>query len=305
MTNFSVRDSLKFSTSKLLLYLTVIAIFISVLSQLPLDINNFDVLNLVVWAFVGVCFVFVPHKILVSNYLLLLIFNLCFFASCQLTGVIIGDIKVLSPLIRVICIPILIYYVSYYLIRQLNDSGLILFEVYVLGMSFLCFYLIFSQVLGNFSSWMSSSVYLLKGSTHKNTLGQLLGTAIIIVLYLGSNFKIIKNKAIKVILLATMIMALVFVQSRSSLLLVGMILMYSILKKVKIVYFIPFSILFIFVLTQTNALEIISHAFQIDKYTTSQGLNLNNFSSGRLFFYDQAFQEFIDHPILGRGGGTM
>ena len=293
-----MRCKINNSINNILYRITIIAVCVSVLSQFPTASSNIDILNFTVWGFVGLCFLLVPRSFCVSRFLLILVFTALWFSLFQGIGYITGNIKSISSLIRTLCIPILLYYVSYYLSK--NANFIKLFEIFLFSIIALSLFVIVTQIFGNFNNWLTSSVYLLQGNTHKNTMGQLVGSAIIILLLLGGKFDVFKFKIIQLMALLVLMLTLFFVQSRSSLLLICLFLFFYLIKKIKwkAIFILPFFSIFFF---NINILNILLHAFQIKKYTIDGSLDLDAFSSGRISLYIEAIKVFLSAPLVGVG----
>lgn len=147
------------------------------------------------------------------------------------------------------------------------------------------------------SSWLGAmeNIY-----AKKNSAGQILTLALIILIFYFSNLKTKQEKLIKFVSICILSYTLILIQSRAVIIaLIGSLVFYFFcIKKKKIKIIIILGISIIILLSNNYTWAIINKFFYFNKYA---GGSLNDFSSNRFEWYYEALIKWKESPLLGLG----
>lgn len=150
------------------------------------------------------------------------------------------------------------------------------------------------------NAWLAADQYSYSAGSHKNLIGQILGTAIVIIIF-AIKKESLREKIIWFSSSGIIAVAMLYVQCRSALIAVAVCGLVYILfvshHKVRDIFFL---VLFIVVIQESDLImEMINHSLFIDKYSVDGQLNVDKFSSGRLDLWGDAWEVFLQFPIIG------
>lgn len=289
-----------------LINIMLYAIGIATFTQFPyINKNLFSNINYAVWGGLFIITILdLKNLYFTSTFLDLLLY--CFGSYLlEFFLIQIGTINSFSNFVKLVRIPILIYYITFYLSIQV-DSLMLWRKI---NKVYLFFSLVLSAILSydflsTVSSWFNSQVYLYDYGTNKNSTAQILGNALIILLFSFSN-KSKKNILIKIIGSFFIVAALIYVQSRAVLFSLILVFFMYFVKEKKFhdrkFIFIAFLCIIAAIIFFEPLYALIRHVFQFDKYAQNGVLNLDAFSSGRLTYWKNAYNIFLQNPIFGIG----
>lgn len=282
-----------------------IVVVVALLSQFP-DANKsiMTPITYIAWGLAAVFVIYGEKIFVLTNYMKLFIITYGGFFIIQMLVVLSGRNTAISTFVKLVPMSAMIYYIFFYI--GCRDEELIwcILNVYRIMMFILAIYIIITRVNGNISTWMNSEVYLMTGSSHKNTLGQLLGCGF---LEFWINYQCENRKKIVIKLAGTilLIVPLLYVQSRSALIALGICLIYAILVgdklQHKIIKMSLIALIFFVIFNSEIVLDIVKQAFLINKYSNASGINIATFSSGRTQYWKDAIDIFQKYFCFGVG----
>lgn len=282
-----------------------IVVVVALLSQFP-DANKsiMTPITYIAWGLAAVFVIYGEKIFVLTNYMKLFIITYGGFFIIQMLVVLSGRNTAISTFVKLVPMSAMIYYIFFYI--GCRDEELIwcILNVYRIMMFILAIYIIITRVNGNVSTWMNSEVYLMTGSSHKNTLGQLLGCGF---LEFWINYQCENRKKIVIKLAGTilLIVPLLYVQSRSALIALGICLIYAILVgdklQHKIIKMSLIALIFFVIFNSEIVLDIVKQAFLINKYSNASGINIATFSSGRTQYWKDAIDIFQKYFCFGVG----
>ena len=247
-----------------------IVIMIALLSQFP-DANKsiMTPVTYIVWGLAAAFVIYVEKSFILTDYLKLFIITYGGFFIIQLLVALSGRNTSISTFVKLVPMSAMIYYIFFFI--GCRDEELIwcILNIYRVMIFILAIYIIVTRVNGNVTTWMNSEVYLMTGSSHKNTLGQLLGCGF---LEFWINYQCENRKKIVIKLAGTilLIVPLLYVQSRSALIALGVCLIYTILVgnklQNKILKLSLIALIVCVIFNSEFVLDIIKQAFLINKY---------------------------------------
>ena len=282
-----------------------IVIMIALLSQFP-DANKsiMTPVTYIVWGLAAAFVIYVEKSFILTDYLKLFIIAYGGFFIMQLLVALSGRNTSISTFVKLVPMSAMIYYIFFFI--GCRDEELIwcILNIYRVMIFILAIYIIVTRVNGNVTTWMNSEVYLMTGSSHKNTLGQLLGCGF---LEFWINYQCENRKKIVIKLVGTilLIVPLLYVQSRSALIALGVCLIYTILVgnklQNKIIKLSLIALIVCVIFNSEFVLDIIKQAFLINKYSNASGINIATFSSGRTQYWKDAIDVFQKYFCFGVG----
>lgn len=294
------------SKKKLVTFISCIAIIIAIYTQFPnVNKNVLSIFNYLIWGINILVIVITDRKVYCSQYFKLMILFGTFIFVFQLILSATTIVDSVSSLSTLLIVPSIVYYVSFRLGKYENETKSIrLLLIIGLGMVSVLAFQIASNMLLNFSSWLNTRVYLYEGNTHKNSIGQILASAIIIDLfYFKAKSKI--QYVIKGLLAGMCAISLLYVQSRSSMIGLAVVGISIVLmqkdRKKKYIYILEIIVISIILMNIKSVVEIVDQALLLNKYSSAGSLDLDSFSSGRLGYWYEAWKVFADSPIWGGG----
>ena len=203
-----------------------------------------------------------------------------------------------SYIAKVVPLPLLCYLVGVLYSRVVKHNTTRICLAVLLITSFLMFSYIFATYIGNFGRWFNASTYIYE---QKNSAAQIIGCTIII-----SDFLIKTERkwifVVKNLILIFMFLVIVAMQSRAALisLIVTAIVYYFIILRGKKRFFITVLLLVILVAVLNNGV-LSRYVVKAFIFNDRQTKNLDNFTSGRLSYFVNAWGLFKEHPIIGTG----
>lgn len=289
-------------------YMVLFAISFALFTQFPnADKSALSPINTAIWFAILVLTVLFERKIYMSRYFLT-------FAVLLIAGTVINILLIFfqiyssnNTFLALLPIPILVYYISFragkYEDDQYNWIDAIL-KVYFVVCSLMALQIAMTFIT-NFSEWNSSLQNMYEGSTHKNSTGQVIGSAFVVLFFYFKPQKLL-YKIIKYGMLLIFIMALLYVQSRSAIIgiMVSIVVAAFFKKDYKSILkrLFAIAVAFLIVYNVDFLREIFEQAFYVDKYSRNGNMDLNAFSSGRLDFWKEALDIFSERFMVGVGG---
>ena len=282
-----------------------IVVVIALLSQFP-DANKsiMTPITYIVWGLAAVFVIYREKSFVLTNYMKLFVITYSGFFIMQMLVVLSGRNTAISTFVKLVPMSAMIYYIFFYI--GCKDEELIwcVLHVYRVMIFILAIYIIITRVNGNVTTWMNSEVYLMTGSSHKNTLGQLLGCGFL-EFWINYRCENRKKLVVKLAGMILLIVPLLYVQSRSALIALGICLIYAILVgdklQNKIIKLSLMALMVCAILNLEFVLDILKQAFLINKYSNASGINIATFSSGRTQYWKEAFDVFQRYFCFGRG----
>lgn len=280
--------------------LLVLSVAFTVLSSLDEtnDLLHADSVRMLLWILLFALLIFQGFKVVLTKYSyahLSLVLYCCIVMVFFAIG---GNANFSMTIIRLILLPCFVYIVVINFFYKHDEE-----YVEPIVWTFVLTVIICSLIIittYDISSWLNSSQYIYSLGTHKNSMGQLLGTALIFcILYFQPDRKLFN--VVRYIAIAVIVLAMLYVQCRSAL--VAVILTFGIYLISKSNHKILYALLVIaalLVLSQSETFaEIFGHVFYLDKYSTGTGLDVDRFSSGRLGYYAEALEVIKDNLLFG------
>lgn len=273
-----------------------IAIAATVASQLPILRNDTNYLARAVWLFAGVHFMLIakrPTRTTYGNQFLILFIYLTLYCVALAS---VGYSHWNSIYIRVIMLPLGMYWIGLVIQQIISvDEFIKTISLYTMVTLAVAANIVFDYV-PTLSEWYDAKIYLYAS---KNSISQIMASAVI-CLFAGYSESKVNGKAIKLGLIAALVIAMFLVQARAAL--IGLLLSWTayllITRKLKKALFIALPMILLSLLISERAVDFIEHAFLINKY---KGQGLNTFSSGRIGLYEQALIKFMEMPLVGQG----
>ena len=199
-------------------------------------------------------------------------------------------------------LPFLCYMVGILVSRMLDKRQAALCLVIYLITTTALFVYIYFEFIGNVEKWLDTDSYLYGA---KNSAGQIAGSAIILsyfLLKIDSKFiKFVKWSAISILLIGVLLIGCRTV-------LLGLIVSTVVYLNAgfkfrkRILILMLFFAIFMFALRSDQMLLYINKSLFINKRKTE---SLDGFSSGRLSYYQEAWQLFQEHVIVGTGNNRV
>ncbi len=149
--------------------------------------------------------------------------------------------------------------------------------------------------LSNFSQWIRQTSYLY---TSKNSAGQLIGVTVILLLF----YRKTESRFTAVLKIASIVFlsyVLVLIQCRTAILAVAVVAFIYLFRaqRGRAQYFFAVLCLVVFVISNQTAWSILEKALLLDGVDRG----IDTFSSGRLAFYQDAWNQFSVHIFTGTG----
>ena len=287
-----------------LVYCFIIAVSFAIFTQFPMvDKLLLSNINQAIWFFIILAIVMNNKNVFLSKYFKYMITSFVFLFVLSNLLLLMQVKNIFPSLVRMMIIPILIYFSSCQIAKVSVDKDTL--KVIISFFWIMCFVMAFQiapNLVTNYNVWADTEVYLYDGATHKNSTAQLLSCGVLVV-FVYIKAKNVIELLLKSFILIVFFMALIYVQSRSCLIAIAVALILVILVQTntnkKIFHIFLLIISYVFVLNSNWLMNLLRHTFFIDKYSDSNGLDYNDFSSGRLEHWSDAFQVFKQHPFFG------
>ncbi|MCR4819786.1 MAG: hypothetical protein K5838_01525 [Elusimicrobiales bacterium] len=270
------------------IYLLCLLVFATVMSQNPNWFGPMRIINQAVWILcLGILFVQFnnrkfPYKFLVIFILTYFWFYL-FRYICAAIGVRTSEWVNLFTLVPVL----LAYIAGLYISSGINDRQLNTGMKFYVFMVTLLSILVYQQFVGSVSAYLGSVSYVYGP---KNSLTQFIFTAILVYLSMKRRNWWLHISAIVLFVIGMML------QCRAAVVAFAVTIFTCYWRK-KQIRRIIFAMLFIggitFLFSHT-AQDIAVKAFALDRVT-----DMDRFSSGRLTLFSQAYDNFLNHPLVG------
>lgn len=203
-----------------------------------------------------------------------------------------------SYVVKVVPLPLLCYLVGILFSRVMKKKTTDISLIVLLLTSFLMFSYIFAIYIGDFRTWFNAKTYIYE---QKNSAAQIIGCTIIISAFLIKSSRKWLN-VIRYLILVFMFLIIVAMQSRAAIisLIVTAIVYYFIVLRGKKRVFITI-LLFAVLLMALNSELLLKYVVKAFIFNSRQTKNLDNFTSGRLSHFVNAWELFKEHPIIGTG----
>lgn len=284
----------------------VVAVFLAVLSQEPnyKNILPMDQLCNIAWLFVVVYMCLVPlgMRLNVNSTMKLFVMQICIYLLMTVLKAIVYKTELIIGITDFLPIPLMIYCVAYNYIMLQNDEVenalQIIAWTYSIASVILSVLCILNSNMG-LSDWMDARIYVY--GVGKNAIGQVLGVGIFISFFYLNGDSIVK-KIIKYASTIIMIVGLLFVQCRTVILGVTVILtiwffaFYKPRKSYKIWTVLIVGIIAIILFNNNHFMDIVEKALFLNKY---EGQGINSYSSGRINQWGNGIKAFIADPLFG------
>ena len=235
--------------------------------------------------FVGISFFTVAFAVI-----LLIYCSACYLATDEL-GFLTGFFQLYLKCLLMYLVGFLAAPSSELKTRQWNT----VLVVYVVAV---CIYVVWALInyFPGFDAWLSSEVYLFE---KKNSLGQIAGVAVIILLAMSFEQNSPVRGAALWLFAAGLVLCILLVQCRTAVLAccVALVCLLVLMRKKWIIA--ALIVLFVLCIAVSSELQdILSHAFFLDKY---EGADANTMSSGRLGYWAEALDAVKGSELIGIG----
>lgn len=289
-------------------WLFYIAVAAALFTQFPyIDKSIASIFNEIMWILVtGFIIVDNFQRVRISKYLWSMVIVMIFSYVAEKMMVAVEVIPSLMIYVKLIRIPIMIYFCSYYvgtIENNEHDVGkrmMLIFGVLAFIMSFQ----VAMQFAANFDAWQNTQLYLYDGATHKNSSAQTLGNCILVLFVFWNPEKWI-YKLFKYLGIFIASVGLLYIQSRAALVAIAIVIVVSAFfrgeKKRIFIALLVTMIASVIVSKSEYIMSLIKQALFINKYSTGGKIDLNKFSSGRLDFWKVTWRYFLDSPFIGKG----
>lgn len=290
----------------LLKFFIVIAVLLAVLSQEPnyKNVLPLDQLCSIAWMIVVayMCLSPLEMKLNVNSTMGLFAVQICIYLSMTALKAIVYKTDLIIGITDFIPIPLMIYCVAYnYMALQTEgiESALqIIAWIYSIASVLLSILCILNSNMA-LSDWMDAQMYVY--GVGKNAIGQVLGAGTFISFFYLSGDSIVK-KIVKYVATIIMVAGLLFVQCRTVILGVTVIMIvwfvwfYKPNKSYKLLLVFMISMVIIAILNNAEIMSIIEKALFLNKY---EGQGINSYSSGRINQWANGIKAFMQDPIFG------
>lgn len=290
------KNSRNFNKIAILCYLTIIS---TVLTQVPTIASMFRPVMYVMWitlliaALIGAGFKLPTNRFLFGYCISLVILVI----ECAFCNALFGTHSD-SYMLQVLPIPLLCYIVGLILSKLLDQETMKHCLVLFFFTALIMFSYIFITYVGSFSVWLNANDYIYE---QKNSAAQIIGCTII-----ATGFLIKPNKKWvivgKYMALSFMFLIIIAIQCRTAL--VGLIITatvyYFLVLRGKKKIFVTV-VLLIALVAAFHVDIVMQYVVKAFVFTERQTLSLDNFTSGRITYFENAIQVFKEHPIFGTG----
>ncbi len=278
-------------------FLFSVALIFTIFSQMLEYQQYFRPLMYVSWVILFAVAIFSKGTVTITRYMLLFIFSEIFILIHNYITSMSSSAVSLSNYFEVLLIPLFVYIVSYQagnmVAKQLNT----VLKVYCVCTVFLAIYLHVTYV-PSMSSWIESEVYLYAS---KNSAAQIFMSAAIILLFYFKEENKIKS-LLRLLCVGYLITVSLLLQCRTALLGFACVLLFYFLSqrsiKKRFLIFIVFVIVLIVIISNDNLWSVVRHALFLDRY---EGADMDEFSSGRLGYWQKAIEVFGNNFWAGTG----
>ena len=203
-----------------------------------------------------------------------------------------------SYIIQVVSLPLICYVVGLLFARRIDTRMSTACLITLFITSFAMFSYIFFNYIGNFRIWLNANHYIYE---QKNSAAQIIGCTIIISAFLiKPSHKLLK--AIKNIALIFLFLIIVAMQCRSaliSIILTAAVFYVSVLRGKK--RLLVSALCIIAIVLVLNSDVMLKYVYKAFVSTDRQSRSLDSFTSGRLTYFKQAWELFVEHPVVGTG----
>ncbi len=203
-----------------------------------------------------------------------------------------------SFIVKVVPLPLLCYLVGVLFSRILNKKNAYICLIVLLFTSLIMFSYIFVTYIGSFSIWFNAKTYIYE---QKNSAAQIIGCTIIISAFLIRTSRKWLN-ILRYFIFVFMFLIIVAMQSRAAII--------SLIVTVAVYYFIILRgkkriivsvLLILFIIAVFNSELLLKYVTKAFVFNARQTKNLDNFTSGRLTHFVNAWELFLEHPLIGTG----
>lgn len=286
----------KQSNSLVVIFFTHLAIAFMVLSQMPEFNRYLRPAMFACWIVVLIYALLAKKSVYINSYIKTFALTMLFVLFHNIAAFFIYDKIQLSNYLKVALIPLFIFFTIFQVSGYINYEQ---FERMLITYCVCGFFLaihLHIKYIPNINDWLSSRVYIYES---KNSAAQIFISSVLILLFYFKSKKTLVN-ILKNVSAVYLLMVSVLLQCRTAVLGLVCALAYFIFirsnNKKRIVFLILILLGVLIVVSNKNLLEIVEHAFVLDKY---EDADINELSSGRINLWIRALRNFSKNPIFG------